>query len=132
MREGVFVPDLTRSGVRVRGLGLVWTSGPTRSDRDQHQTRSRTRHRNLTRLVSYVLLTSLKKTGYKSDAYIYVIRGAASFSLTYIYVNRGQRVLIQRLKFVTQFPRVNQFEIELYKETKFFVEHPLLALVSGG
>ena len=59
MREGVFVPDLTRSGVRVRGLGLVWTSGPTRSDRDQHQTRSRTRHRNLTRLVSYVLLTSL-------------------------------------------------------------------------
>ena len=56
MREGVFVPDLTRSGVRVRGLGLVWTSGPTRSDRDQHQTRSRTRHRNLTRLVSYVLL----------------------------------------------------------------------------
>ena len=59
MREGVFVPDLTRSGVRVRGLGLVWTSGPTRSDRDQHQTRSWTRHRNLTRLVSYVLLTSL-------------------------------------------------------------------------
>ena len=56
MREGVFVPDLTRSAVRVRGLGLVWTSGPTRSDRDQHQTRSRTRHRNLTRLVSYVLL----------------------------------------------------------------------------
>ena len=55
--EGVFVPDLTRSGVRVRGLGLVWTSGPTRSDRDQHQTRSRTRHRNLTRLVSYVLFT---------------------------------------------------------------------------
>ena len=54
MREGVFVPDLTRSGVRVRGLGLVWTSGPTRSDRDQPQTRSRTRHRNLTRLVSYV------------------------------------------------------------------------------
>ena len=59
MREGVFVPDLTRSGVRVRALGLVWTSGPTRSDRDQHQTRSRTRHRNLTRLVSYDLLTSL-------------------------------------------------------------------------
>ena len=59
MREGVFVPDLTRSGVRVRGLGLVWTSGPTRSDRDQRQTRSRTRHWNLTRLVSYVLLTSL-------------------------------------------------------------------------
>ena len=59
MREGVLVPDLTRSGVRVRGLGLVWTSGPTRSDRDQRQTRSRTRHRNLTRLVSYVLLTSL-------------------------------------------------------------------------
>ena len=59
MREGVFVPDLTRSGVRVRGLGLVWTSGPPRSDRDQHQTRSRTRHRNLTRLVSFVLLTSL-------------------------------------------------------------------------
>ena len=59
MQEGVFVPDLTRSGVRVRGLGLVWTSGPTRSDRDQHQTRSRTRPRNLTRLVSYVLLTSL-------------------------------------------------------------------------
>ena len=59
MREGVFVPDLTRSGARVRGLGLVWTSGPTRSERDQHQTRSRTRHWNLTRLVSYVLLTSL-------------------------------------------------------------------------
>ena len=59
MREGVFVPDLTRSGVRVRGLGLVWTSGPTRSVRDQHQTRSRTRHRNLTGLVSYDLLTSL-------------------------------------------------------------------------
>ena len=51
--------DLTRSGVRVRGLGLVWTSALTRSDRDQHQTRSRTRHRNLTRLVSHVLLTSL-------------------------------------------------------------------------
>ena len=46
-----------------RGLGLVWTSGPTRSDRDQHQTRSRTRHRNLTRLVSYVLLTSLILVG---------------------------------------------------------------------
>ena len=30
----------------------------------------------------------------KSDAYIFVICGAASFSLTYIYVNRGQRVLI--------------------------------------
>ena len=60
MPEGVFVPDLTRSGVRVRGLGLIWTSGPTRSDRDRHQTRSRPLHRNLTRLVSYVLLTSLK------------------------------------------------------------------------
>ena len=59
MREGVFVPDLTRSDVRVRGLGLIWASGPTRSDRDQHQTRSRTRHRNLTRLVSHILLTSL-------------------------------------------------------------------------
>ena len=58
MREGVFVPDLTRSGVQVRGLGVAWTSGPTRSDRDQHQTRSRTRHRNLTRLVSYFILTS--------------------------------------------------------------------------
>ena len=56
---GRFVPDLTRSAVRVRGPGLNWTSGPTRSGRDQHQTRSRTRHRNLTRLVSYVLLTSL-------------------------------------------------------------------------
>ena len=32
---------------------------PTRSDRDQGQTRSRTRHRNRTRLVSHVLLTSL-------------------------------------------------------------------------
>ena len=51
--------NLTRSGVRVRGIGLVWTSALTRSDRDQHQTRSRTRHRNLTRLVSHVLLTSL-------------------------------------------------------------------------
>ena len=45
--------------MRVRGLGLVWTSALTRSDRDQGQTRSRTRHRNLTRLVSHVLLTSL-------------------------------------------------------------------------
>ena len=62
MRSGVFVPDLTRSGVRAKSLGLVWTSGPTRSDRDQHQTRSRTRHRNLTRLVSHVLLTSLIHT----------------------------------------------------------------------
>ena len=60
MREDVFVPDLTRSGVRVKGLGLVWTSGLTRSDWDQHQTRSRTRHWNPTRLVSYVLLTSLR------------------------------------------------------------------------
>ena len=51
--------NLTRSGVRVRGLGLVWTSALTRSDRDQGQTRSRTRHRDLTRLVSHVLLTSL-------------------------------------------------------------------------
>ena len=56
--RGHFLPNLTRSGVRVRRLGLVWTSGPTRSDRDQHQTRSRTRHRNLTRLVSHALLTS--------------------------------------------------------------------------
>ena len=77
MREGVFVPDLTRSGVRVRGLGLVWTSGPTRSDRDQHQTRSRTRHRNLTRPVSYVnvLLTSLIYKSHRSsdqNRYMYV------------------------------------------------------------
>ena len=57
--EGVFVPDLTRSGMRIRGLGLVWMSGPTRSDRDQHQTRSRTGHRNLTRVISHVLLSSL-------------------------------------------------------------------------
>ena len=41
-------------------LGLVWTSGPTWSDRNQHQTRSRTRHRNLTRLVSYVLLGEVR------------------------------------------------------------------------
>ena len=52
--------NLTRSGTRVRGLGLVWTSALTRSDQDQHQTRSQTRHRNLTRLVSCVPLTSLK------------------------------------------------------------------------
>ena len=58
-KKSKFGGSLTRSGVRVRGLGLVWTSAPTRSDRDQHQTRSRTRHRNLTRLVSHVLLTSL-------------------------------------------------------------------------
>ena len=68
--EGVFVPDLTWSGDRlgVKGLGLVWpwTSSPTRSDRDQPQTRSRTHHRNLTRLVSNVLLTSLIPPGPKS------------------------------------------------------------------
>ena len=58
-KKSKFGGNLTRSGVRVRGLGLVWTSALTRSDRDQHQTRSRTRHRNLTRLVSHVLLTSL-------------------------------------------------------------------------
>ena len=60
-KKSKFCGNLTRSGVRVRGLGLVWTSALTRSDRDQHQTRSRTRHRNLTRLVSHVLLTSLMK-----------------------------------------------------------------------
>ena len=54
-----FGRNLTRSGVRVRGLGLVWTSALTRSDRDQQQTRSRTRHRNLTRFVWHVILTSL-------------------------------------------------------------------------
>ena len=53
-KKSKFGGNLTRSGVRVRGLGLVWTSALTRSDRDQHQTRSRTRHRNLTRLVSHV------------------------------------------------------------------------------
>ena len=58
-KKSKFGGNLTRSGVRVRGLGLVWTSALTRSDRDQGQTRSRTRHRNLTRLVSHVLLTSL-------------------------------------------------------------------------
>ena len=57
-KKSKFCGNLTRSGVRVRGLGLVWTSALTRSDRDQRQTRSRTRHRNLTRLVSHVLLTS--------------------------------------------------------------------------
>ena len=57
-KKSKFGGNLTRSGVRVRGLGLVWTSALTRSDRDQGQTRSRTRHRNLTRLVSHVLLTS--------------------------------------------------------------------------
>ena len=66
--EGVFLPDLTRSvirghfrtrsdhadqGMRVRRLGLVWTSGPTRSDRDQHRRCSRTPHRNLTRPVNF-------------------------------------------------------------------------------
>ena len=51
--------NLTRSGGRVRGLGLVWLSALTRLDRYQHQTRSRTRHRNLTRLASPVRLTSL-------------------------------------------------------------------------
>ena len=58
-KKSKFGGNLTRLGVRVRGLGLVWTSALTRSDRDQQQTRSRTRHRNLTRLVSHVLLTSL-------------------------------------------------------------------------
>ena len=58
-KKSKFGGNLTRSGVRVRGLGLVWTSALTRSGRDQGQTRSRTRHRNLTRLVSHVLLTSL-------------------------------------------------------------------------
>ena len=58
-KKSKFFGNLPRSGVRVRGLGLVWTSALTRSDRHQHQTRSRTRHRNLTRLVSHVLLTSL-------------------------------------------------------------------------
>ena len=58
-KKSNFGGSMTRSGVRVRGLGLVWTSAPTRSVRDQNQTRSRTRHRNLTRLVSHVLLTSL-------------------------------------------------------------------------
>ena len=53
-KKSKFCGNLTRSGVRVRGLGLVWTSALTRSDRDQGQTRSRTRHRNLTRLVSHV------------------------------------------------------------------------------
>ena len=58
-KKSKFCGNLTRSGMRVRGIGLVWTSALTRSDRDQRQTRSRTRHRNLTRLVSHVLLTSL-------------------------------------------------------------------------
>ena len=58
-KKSKFGGNLTRSGVRVRGLGLVWTSALTRSDRNQHQTRSRTRHQNLTRLVSHILLTSL-------------------------------------------------------------------------
>ena len=58
-KKSKFGGNLTRSGVRVRGLGLVWTSALTRSDRDQGQTRSRTRHRNLTRLVSHVLLRIL-------------------------------------------------------------------------
>ena len=62
-KKSKFGGNLTRSGVRVRGLGLVWTSALTRSDRDQGQTRSRTRHRNLTRLVSHVLLTSLMFQG---------------------------------------------------------------------
>ena len=57
-KKSKFCGNLTRSGVRVRGLGLVWTSALTRSDRNQHQTRPRTRHRNLNRLVSLVLLTS--------------------------------------------------------------------------
>ena len=57
-KKSKFCGNLTRPGVRVRGLGLVWTSALTRSDRDQRRTRSRTRHRNLTRLVSHVLLTS--------------------------------------------------------------------------
>ena len=58
-KKSKFGGTLTRSGVRVRGLGLVWTSALTRSDQDQHQTRSQTRHRNLTRLVSRVVLTCL-------------------------------------------------------------------------
>ena len=58
-KKSNFGGNRTRSGVRVRGLGLVWTSALTRSDQDQHQTRSRTRHRNPTRLVSHVLFTSL-------------------------------------------------------------------------
>ena len=59
-KKSKFCGNLTRSGVRVRGLGLVWTSALTRSDRDQGQTRSRTRHRNLTRLVSHVFLRWLE------------------------------------------------------------------------
>ena len=57
-KKSKFGGNLTQLGVRVRGLGLVWTSALTRSDQDQHQTRSRNRRRNLTRLVSHVLLTS--------------------------------------------------------------------------
>ena len=61
-RKSKFGGNLTRSGVRVRGFELVWTSARTRSDRDlQHQTRSRTRHRNLAHLVSHALLFSLTK-----------------------------------------------------------------------
>ena len=58
-KKSKFGGNPTRSGVRVRGLRLVWTSALTRSDRDQHQTRSRTCHQNPTCLVSPVLLTSL-------------------------------------------------------------------------
>ena len=60
-KKSKFGRNVTQSDVPVRGLGLIWTSVLTRSDRDLHQRCSRTRHRNLTRLVSHFLLTSLIK-----------------------------------------------------------------------